>query len=171
MKEYIFMFDVEATELHGEGFAVGAVVAHKKSGHLIDNFQLLSLEGEQKAGPWVKENVLPALKQLPVCDTQRQLRDTFFNFYLKYKDIADFWSDVNYPVETNFLAAVVADDPEKRQWAMPYPLYDLGTILNVEFNREELIGEGDWQKHNPLHDAIISLKCLLNQPASISPGR
>lgn len=32
MKENIFMFDVEATSLHGVGFAVGAVVADKKTG-------------------------------------------------------------------------------------------------------------------------------------------
>lgn len=161
------MFDVESTELHGEGFAVGGVVAHKGTQIVIDNFQLLSTEGEAKACDWVKENVIPFLADMPVCDTQKELRDAFYSFYMKHKDKADVWSDVNFPVETNFLSAIVADDPETRKWDMPYPLYDLATILDVNVDRLDESGQQGLRKHNPYHDALASLFCLFKHKPAV----
>ena len=63
MKNNIFVFDVESTSLHGSGFAVGAIVVNKIKVE-IDRFELLSIEGATKANDWVKENVIPNLKEL-----------------------------------------------------------------------------------------------------------
>ncbi len=161
MKEYVLMFDVESISLHGEGFAVAAVVANKRNGIITSNFQLLSLEGEAKASDWVKENILPCLQQMPTCETSRELRDKFYEFYMQHKETCDVWSDCNFPVETNFLSAIVADDHESRQWEMPYPLLDLCTIVDANIDRINNCGEGGLIKHNPLHDSIASLRMLL----------
>jgi hypothetical protein len=157
----LFMFDVESTSLHGSGFAVGAVVMTSQ-GAEVDRFELLSLEGASKAGEWVKENVLPSLRNMPTCETDRELRDRFFEFYMRHKETAQIWSDVNFPVETNFLHKIVKDDPEKREWLMPYPLYDASTIVPVEIDRNEASKLTGLRKHNPLDDSIASLTVLLN---------
>lgn len=163
MKDMIFLFDVESTSLHGEGFAVGAVVVDRQTGAIIDRFELLSEEGEAKANEWVKENVIPHLLSMDVVPTSRELRDRFYDYYMQWKDKCDVYSDVNFPVETNFLSAIVADDPEGRQWNMPYPLLDVASFVDVNIDRWEDSGSDNLIKHHPTHDAIVSSRCLIKR--------
>lgn len=166
MKENILIFDVESTDLHGEAFAVGAVVADLK-GHIIEKFALMSTDIAEKANDWVKENVLPHLQpgpSLPLCKTGEELRKRFYEFYMKHKDTCTIWSDVNFPVETNFLSAIVKDDPEARQWNMPYPLYDVANFVNVDLDRTETGKGTGMRKHHPLDDALSSYYCLIDSP-------
>ena len=133
--------------------------------YIIDSFELLSLEGKEKAGEWVKGNVIPNLSDMPTCKTDLELRNRFFDFYMKYKENCNVYSDVNYPVETNFLAAVVADDIETREWSMPYPLFDISMTVDVSINRCEKYKKETGlklRKHNPTDDSIASLHCFLN---------
>lgn len=160
MKENVLVFDVESTSLHGTGFAVGAVVSNR-GGTVVDKFELLSKEGEALANDWVKANVIPALSDMPTCDADRELRDAFFAFYIKHKETAEIWSDCNFPVETNFLSDIVNDKFEERQWAMPYPLKDISTIVDIEIDRAAECGIKNLRKHNPLDDSIASLYHLL----------
>ena len=161
----LFVFDCESTSLHGSTFAVGCIVSNPQ-GIEIDRFEMLSLEGKEKAGDWVKQNVIPNLADMPTCETDLELRNKFFEFYFKHKETCEIWSDCNYPVETNFLEAVVADDVETREWSMPYPLKDISTIVDINIDRcqkyEEKTGK-KLRKHNPTDDSISSLFCLLNQ--------
>lgn len=156
----IFFFDVEATSLHGFGFAVGAIVCDAL-GNEIDRFERLSTRGAETANESVKENVLPNLSGMPSVAFNRMLRDEFLKFYLQHKDTCEIWSDVNFPVETNFLSAIVADDPDGRQWMMPYPLFDLASLLHTDVDRNEYSGLSGLRKHHPLDDARASLACLL----------
>lgn len=159
MKPNILVFDVESTSLHGTGFAVGAIV-RAKNHKLIDQFELRSLEGSAKANDWCKENVLPHLGLMPTCETDRELRDAFFDFYMKHKDTADVWADVIFPVETNFLSAIVADSPSEREWVMPYPLKDISVEVSVRIDRVRYSGLSNLTPHNPLHDAMASMECM-----------
>lgn len=159
MKKY-FVFDVESIDLHGEGFAVSAIVTDNK-GNIEDKFELLSTEGSEKVSIWVKDNVLPHLTEMPKCETLKELRTNFYNFYLKYKDSCDIWSDCNFPVETNFLSAVVRDDIESRQWNMPYPLKDISTIVDINIDRSINCDIENLRKHHPTDDCIASLTLLL----------
>jgi len=163
--KHLFVFDCEATSLHGSTFAVGCIVADEK-GAEIDRFELLSLEGKGKANEWVKLNVVPELNDIPTCKTDLELRNKFFDFYMKYKDSCKIYSDVNYPVETNFLAAVVADNLESREWSMPYPLYDISMFVDIDINRDEKYSKEtgkQLRRHNPADDSIASLYCFLNR--------
>lgn len=155
----IFVFDVESISLHGEGFAVGAIVSDK-NGIILEKFELLSLEGKEKAGDWVKENVIPHLLEMPTCKTSLELRTAFYDFYMKHRDTSEIWSDCNFPVETNFLSAIVNDDPNQRQWNMPYPLKDISTIVDVNIDRNKDFP--NLRKHHPLDDSIASLYHLFN---------
>ena len=160
MKPNILVFDVESTNLHGSGFAVGAIVVNRV-GTEVDRFELLSKEGKALANDWVKSNVIPHLQDMAWCNTDRELRDAFYEFYMKHKDNAEIWSDCNFPVETNFLSEIVKDDFESRQWNMPYPLKDISTIVDIDLDRVKECGIKDLRKHNPLDDARASVYFLL----------
>lgn len=157
----IFMFDVESTSLYGTGFAVGAVVYSREDKKIIDKFELKSRESEWTAGDWVKENVIPFLSDMESVETDLELRDKFYEFYMKHRNTSEIWSDVNFPVESNFLADVVSDDENNRMWNMPYPLKDVSAFVDVEIDRAEKSGIKDLRKHNPFDDTLASLYCLL----------
>src|ERR1700741_4732213 len=135
MKQNIFVFDVESTSLHGTGFAVGAVVINLLNFKEVDRFVLKSIEGSEKASDWVKQNVLPFLTDIPSVNTDRELRDQFWKFYTNHKETSTIWADVAYPVETNFLEQVYSDDPNAREFEMPYPLMDVSSQVNVDLDR------------------------------------
>lgn len=159
MKPNILVFDVESTSLHGTAFAVGAIVVTRE-GKEIDKFELLSTEGLKEASDWVKENVTPHLSDMPFCNTNRELRDQFYSFYLLHKDSSEIWADCCFPVETNFLSAIVKDDFEAREFNMPYPLKDISTIVDIDIDRNEASEIVGLRKHNPLDDSIASAKIL-----------
>ncbi|MFQ5447943.1 MAG: hypothetical protein ACE5FF_13525 [Saprospiraceae bacterium] len=96
---------------------------------------------------------------MPACKALKELRTRFYGFYLKHKDSADIFSDVNFPVETNFLSTVVADAPEERAWNMPYPLYDIANFVPLDIDRTEACGIPGLRKHHPLDDAMASAYC------------
>ena len=160
MKKNILLFDVEAISLHGGAFAVGAIVADEND-EIIDKFSLKSLEGERNVGDWVKQNVLPSLTDMPTCKTNLDLGNKFYNWYLKHMDNCEIWSDVNYPVETNFLSALVSNDPIAREWKMPYPFYDVADFVDVNVDRAQASGIPGLRKHHPMDDAIASFHCLI----------
>jgi hypothetical protein len=161
-----FVFDVESTSLHGIGFAFGAVVINPRNGLVIDKLQLLSVIGKETCNEWVVENVLPHLGGMPTCNTLRELRDSFYEFYMKHKDTCEIWSDCNFPVETNFLSQVVSDNPKEREFNMPYPLKDICSIVDISVNRDEIYTSetgNKVNKHNPLYDSLASGYCLVKE--------
>lgn len=161
MKPNILIFDCEATSLHGSTFAVGALVIDRFSGKELDRFILLAEEGLPLCDDWVKKNVLPHLTDLPTCHTMKELRDRFFDFYLRHKETADIYADVAFPVETNFLSAIAADDLPARAFQMPYPLFDVANHVPLDIDRVEASGLSGLRKHHPLDDALASAACLL----------
>ena len=68
---------------------------------------------------------------------------------------------MNFPVETNFLNDVVKDDIKNREFAMPYPLFDIVNFVDVKLDRISLFPELKLEKHNPLDDSIASYHALL----------
>lgn len=156
----LLLFDVESASLFGKAIAVGAIVADWK-GNILEEFSLRASAPEKKSDEWVKKNVIPVLGNIPICKTGSELRTHFYDWYLKYKKSCTIWSDVNFPVETNFLAAIVADDPQ-RAFNMPFPLYDVSAYLPLHIDRITHCGISGFQKHNPLHDAKASYYSLLN---------
>ena len=165
----IFLFDVEAASLLGQGFAVGAIVGNPQ-GLVLDRFELLSIDGSMAANPWVKQNVLPLLVSMPTTKTLLDLRTRFYEFYQKHKGSCTFWSDVNFPVETNFLADIVRDKPQDREFEMPYPLYDVANFVHVDIDRNAQHPGLNFIKHHPLHDAMASYYSLLGSPSFKQSG-
>ncbi len=162
MKPNILVFDVESTSLHGTGFAVGATVIYLRTGREIDKFELMSAEGARDACEWVKNNVCPQLHDMPVCVSDRMLRDAFWEFYSKHRETCDIWGDCVFPVETNFLSQIANDNLGQREFEMPYPLNDICTIIGTALDRNENCGiSSSLRKHNPLDDARASARFVI----------
>jgi len=161
-KKQILVFDVENTSLIGNAFAFGAVVVDVKTSELIESIELLSTESLNKCSDWVKENVIPALKDMPVCKTDFELRTTFWNFYTKWKNKAEIWADAGFPVETKFLTDIAKDDIKNREFEMPYPLRDIANFIDVNTDRIKLSGLKNLKRHNPKDDSLASAICLIN---------
>ena len=165
----ILAFDVEANGLHGEGFAVGAVVIDE-SGVVLDSFEArCPIQGE--INPWVAENVLPALTGMAETFADaRELRSAFFAWYKSAKKDSTVVADIGYPVEARFLAACQDDNLAERSWDGPYPLHEVATLLlasgaDPDVKREEYAAEFTQgkveRKHHPTWDAEVSALCAL----------
>lgn len=143
MKKLIF--DVEATSLFGTAIAVASVVVDENK-KVVDSIELCSEEYFEECSDWVKQNVLPKIKDMPRCKNNKEMRELFWNFLQKHKD-AQVWVDCGYPVETNFLNTIAHDDIAHRELAMPYPLYEIA-VKSLE------------KEHNPMQDVMTSLSFI-----------
>jgi len=85
----ILSFDVESNGLHGEGFAVGAVILDR-AGTVLARFEGRSaISGD--VDPWVAENILPVLDESGLGVTYasaRELRSAFWT-WLDMKDLSE----------------------------------------------------------------------------------
>lgn len=183
MRMIRFIFNIEAEDLHRPGFSFGYVVAQvnptTKEFIILERADCHSIEGAQAACDWVKENVLPSIKELypylsvnlasldpkdlpsNIVKTKHELRERFYVAYLKYKDLgAEFWCDVTYPVISNFLSAVVSDGQRSRDFTMPYPLRDLANFLDFKVNRIEYSSLKGLVRHNPINDSMAKIYSL-----------
>lgn len=189
-----FVFDVESNGLHGEGFAYGYVVVRTHEDlsepEILEEGECYSIQGAKDAASveWVKDNVLPKLDKLTpylqeatidpsslsneIVMTTRELREKFYQVYTKWKeykeDKVEFWSDVNFPVETNFLHAIVKDGEGARDWSMPFPLRDVANFVDLEINRKEYSKLPDLKEHNPRDDAKASAFSLHRYKVELS---
>ena len=162
IKKFLFVFDVESTSLFGVPFAFGAVVVDVKTAKVIDEIEMKSTENISESCFWVRENVLPNLIDMLTCETNLEMRTAFWNFHTKWKDKADVWADVVFPVEANFLIQVAKDDIANREFEMPYPLRDISNFIDISENRIELSGLKNLKPHNPKDDSLASAIALIN---------
>lgn len=160
----LLSFDLETNGLHGEAFAVGAVVVDAEN-KIHDQFS-----GRAKIlGPidaWVKTNVLPVIEDIPVTyNSARDLREAFWAWYLKAEPKTDYVLVSNgYPVEYRFLLQCQEENLEERYWQHPFPILDLTSLLiqtgqepsDKSQARAAIIKEGNFSRHHPMHDAKIS---------------
>lgn len=158
----LLSFDVESNGLHGEAFAVGAILYDTDTCQ-VESSVCYRMPIAGQVDDWVSENVLPQLVGVEIThDDAQAMRRDFWNWYLAHKDGAIVIVDVGYPVEARFLAAC-QDDDASRKWQGPYPLHEVATMLQMagvdpDTDRIALVGDGlrGLQKHNPIDDAHAS---------------
>jgi len=159
----ILCFDLETNGLHGEAFAVGAVVmdAH---GKVHDQFTGLT-EIVGQVDEWVEKNVLPSIQNMEVTHSNyRDLREAFWKWFLQAEEGSDYVLVSNgYPVEYRYLLKCQEENLEERYWQHPFPILDLFSLTiqagNVASIKAKLRSEEEGMLlHNPLHDAIVSAK-------------
>ena len=161
----ILCFDVESNGLHGEAFAIGAVVSDS-SGQIYDEFSgRTEIVGD--TDQWVEQNVLPVMESMQITHSSyKHLRDNFWGWFVKAQEQADYVLVMNgYPVEYRFLLQCQEDDMQSRYWEHPFPILDLTSmLLMVGYNQpaknrlmQEVARSNNLSKHHPLHDAKITI--------------
>ncbi len=167
-KTKLLCFDLESNGLHGEVFAIGAVMMDA-SGEIFDEFSgRCKILGQPDA--WVEKNVLPAVKSMPITHVSyKALREAFWKWYLTAERNADYVLVSNgYPVEYRFLLKCQEENLDERYWQHPFPLLDLTSLLLlVETDASksqqltELARTGNFTRHHPLDDAKMSATLAL----------
>lgn len=167
----LLSFDVETNGLMGNAFAVGAVLMDLETLAIEDSFQGRGYPlGDMP--DFVKENVMPAVKDLTQYQSNAYMRYAFWNFYRRHtrdtyggakKDVLIF-GDIGFPVETSFIRLCMEDGGET--WTGPYPLHEAGTLFlalgidpdisRAEYGKPLHPANSDFKPHNPLHDATVS---------------
>lgn len=160
----ILCFDIESNGLHGEAFAVGAVLVNSH-GKIEEQFTgRCKIEGDVDA--WVKVNVIPYIDDIEESySDSRELREGFWKWYLRVEPKADYVLVSNgYPVEYKFLLKCQEENLEERYWQHPFPILDLMSLMiqaepnSAKRNQivKDVIERGKYSRHHPLHDAIVS---------------
>lgn len=164
-KTKLLCFDIETNKLHGEAFAVGAVVMDV-SGKVYDQFtgrtEIVGL-----VDPWIEANILPAVQNMPVTHkSYRDLREAFWKWFVAAQEEADYVLVNNgYPVEYRFLLKCQEEDLEERYWQHPFPILDLSSLLiqtgqaaYVKSKLRDASESENLRLHNPLDDSILTAK-------------
>lgn len=152
----VFVFDVESIGLHGEAFAVAGGVFGPDGAEAGSEFCFAipreSARGREDDRAWVNEHV----PEIPVTHPDAcALRSAFWKEWLKARERKlSMLAWCHWPVETNFLSACVADDPETRRWQGPFPFHDLATLLLLRGrDSTDQPGLPDEIRHDPSADA------------------
>jgi len=161
MKNLLFVFDVESDGLLGDAFAVGALVIDKGTKKIIDSYE--GMVDIAITSTFVENQVMPNLSEIKKVENLKILDLEFYDFYQKYFDKVDLVFDAGFPVETNFLKRVFSriDEP-----LMPYPIYDLMSILlakglDPNLDRIKYLNK-KLRKHHPIDDAYSSAMVYLD---------
>lgn len=165
----LLCLDVESNGLHGEGFAVGAVVI-TLDGTIADEFTArCPIHGP--VDEWVEKHVLPPMADFKVTHkNSRELRNDFWKWFVAAKEDADYvLVDNGYPVEARFLIQCQEDDLDERYWQHAFPMLELNSLLlqagikplAVRYRLVEDELEGDILKHNPRFDAEVSARAAV----------
>jgi hypothetical protein len=163
-------FDVESNGLHGDAFAVAALLIAADGSTEAEFLGRCPITGP--VDPWVRDNVLPPMTGIPEnFATFAALRTGFWEWYAQHKPAANYVLANNpYPVEARFLLACQADDPETRYTEHPFPLIDLASLLvaggittkpSKDAFMAAVIGDTPDEAHNPKWDAWITARAAL----------
>lgn len=164
-KTRILSFDLEANNLHGTPFAIGALVVDGH-GKVHDSFTArCPIKGE--VDPWVQTNVLPAIKDMAETHgSYEDLREAFWRWYLAAESASDYVLVSNgYPVEYRFLIDCQEANLEERYWQHPFPILDLTSILVARGQeskiyktqiRKRIRQEATFAQHHPFDDAKLA---------------
>lgn len=172
--DYTLSFDAEANGLWGAPFALGAVVLDA-AGAVVETFGgYIGPDGV--TDPWCRENVLPAIADMPVthADYSAMLAD-FAAFYLRWRKAgAAILAHMPVPVEAGVLrdmhtSGLIGD------WDGPYPLIDVAGMLLArgrdptsvdDYNRDHAVGLGaeaaGLVAHDPIYDSIAAARCYMH---------
>lgn len=125
-----FYVDAECDGLYGSFLSVAALVTDE-CGRELDRFYLSVRANESDIQTeWVRENVFPFLAGADeLVNTEDELLDRFWEFWMKHRENAVCIAYVPYPVEARLFTHCVMKAPIDRAFFGPFPLYDLGTLL------------------------------------------
>lgn len=164
-----FVFDVEATSLHGEGFAFGYVVVNSTCRELASDFWQVDY-APSEMDDWVKTNILPALPDCNFCEDLYNLRGKFWDALTYWqKRGATVWAECGYPVEARFLESCIENTGRDISKA-PYPLHEIATAMalaGIDPMATYPRRANELPVHHPTSDARQSARLLCQALATL----
>lgn len=168
----VFSFDAERTRLVEPNllghWAIGAVVMQPDR-TVVDEFKGMIDPSGLQTSAFVRDQIVPYV-HLPEYTSHQAMLNAFWEFWMDHGGnrrvmaVADFGA----PVEAPLFAAAQALDLDKREFAGPYPLHELGTRLldagiDPDVDRIAFADQGNgFTKHDPLDDSIVAAHCWFN---------
>lgn len=173
MKKKVFSLDTETDGLWGNPFAIAAIIYEDEQetarfvARLPDSFV---------TNDWVKENVLPAISNLPVTHTDyKSMLLDFAGFYMSHKDGAECICHMGYIVEA-YLFRELYLNRFIGEYDAPYPLFDISGNLQVagenptsvdDYAKKYSLEIADYgTTHNPLYDCEVAAKVYFHMEMS-----
>ena len=167
--------DAETNGLSGRAFAVALTLNDEASE--LDGVVFRCPVGELQVDPWVAENVLPAIADVP-----ENLAEYPY-LLAEVKQTIKRWggrkvpliAHVAWPVEARLLLDVY---PGEWIWEGPYPLIDVASMLLARgfdpltvdgFLRDVGAEPPSGSPHHPLYDARAAAMCYRALLASLNP--
>lgn len=165
----IFSFDAETNGLWGQAFAIAALIYNERANEIARFIGRCPIEGD--VNPWVKDNVLPKMEDIPVThNSYDELLADFAKFYLANKADALVIVHMGVPVESK-LFTDAHEHGYIGDWDGPYPLIDIAGNLQqagedptscdsyiAEYGLE--IPKGN--SHNPLYDSEVTARVFFH---------
>ncbi len=163
MSKKIFSFDAETNGLWGQAFSI-AVLVFEDGVETSRFIGRCPIEGDMN--PWVAENVLPTMQDIPVThEGYDALLADFAKFYLANKADAAVIAHMGFIVEVKLLR-----DMHERgfigDWDGPYPLIDIAgnlqqagedpTSVDKYIEKFGLQVRDFGTTHNPLYDSEVA---------------
>lgn len=164
MSKKIFSFDAETNGLWGQAFSIAAIVYDESGVETARFIGRCPIVGE--TNPWVAENVLPTMTDIPVTHkSYDELLADFAKFYLANKTDAAVIAHMGFIVEVKLLR-----DAHERgfigDWDAPYPLIDIAgnlqqagedaTSVDAYVKKYALQVRDFGTTHNPLYDSEVA---------------
>lgn len=164
MKQKILSIDAEVDGLYGDAFAIAFTV--REGGKEIYAWSGRAPDSEVKDG-WVRDNVLPALADMPVTHSNSSsLEEAFWAEWLQNKEGCTVIAHCGSPVESGLFRRCVERDVTNRQWDAPFPLHDVATLLLMKgedplsvdsfIKRRGIKPQFDGVAHHPMYDAVCA---------------
>lgn len=158
----IIFIDAETDGLYGKFISVAMLVADSVGNETDRLYVGIRKELLNAQNDWVKENVIPILGNYAEYDTESELLEAVWSFWIKHRDNSYCIADVTYPVECHLFEKCVSVDIENRNQLAPFPLMDLSSMLyakgiNPLTDRLEL-SKSYKTMHNAMNDIEMSLE-------------
>lgn len=140
-----------------------ASIVIDETGKEIDSIYIgRKIDQKEIKTQWVRENVIPVLGDYEQVETEEELLDCFWSFWMKYKEKTYCIADVPFPVESRLFLKCVETDRERRQWDAPYPLLDLSSMLYFAgidpLKSRDQLSTKKGMGHNALDDVDTSVR-------------
>lgn len=158
-----FFVDAETDGLYGRFLSVAAVVTDESNRELDRFYASVNVDADELETEWVVENVYPHLKNADTFfDSEYEMLETFWTFWMKHRENSRCVSYVQYPVECRLFSTCVMHKMAERTFSAPFPLYDLSTLLferglDFDANMQKLSGL-DVSSHDAMNDVIMMAK-------------
>ena len=161
----IFSLDAETDGLYGSAFAIAATI--REDGREVTKFEGRCPDDLVK-NDWVRANVLPALRDMPVTHpSSAELEEAFWAFWIAQREGAVVIAHCGSPVESGLFRRCAERDLASRAFAGPYPaIHDVATLLLAlgedpasvdKYNeRHGLSVSFGGVSHHPMYDAVAA---------------